>query len=76
MSVFWGVAEGLLLLIIGVFNVWLSRSLHYEVNPVTVLLSRLLGGAGRARILILVLGVLCILFGVVGIISAVTATPQ
>jgi hypothetical protein len=74
MTVFWGLAEGLLLLIIGVYNVWLSRSLRYEDNPVTAWLSRLLGGAGRARILTLVLGVLCILFGVVGIIRAVTAT--
>jgi len=74
MSVFWGVAEGLLLLIIGVYNVWLSRSLRYEDNTVTAGLSRLLGGAGRARVLTLVLGVLCILFGAVGIIRAVTAS--
>jgi len=73
MSVFWGLAEGLLLLIIGVYNVWLTRSLRYEDNEVTVWLSRLLGGAGRARILTLVLGVLCILFGLIGMIRAVTA---
>ena len=73
MSVFWGVTEGLLLLIIGVYNVWLSRSLRYEDNPVTAGLSRLLGGAGRARVLTVVLGVLCILLGLVGFIRAVTA---
>ena len=72
MNVFWGLAEGLLLVLIGVYNVWLARSLHYEDNLVTAGLSRLLGGAGRARILTVVLGVLCILFGV---IRAVTATP-
>ena len=74
MSAFWGLAEGLLLLLIGVYNVWLSRSLRYEDNPVTGWLSRLLGGAGRARILTMVLGVLCILFGVIGVVRAVTAT--
>jgi hypothetical protein len=63
MGVFWGVAEGLLLLLIGVYNVWLSRSLRYDDNPVTAGLSRLSGGAGRARVLTLVLGMLCILLG-------------
>jgi hypothetical protein len=72
MSVFWGLAEGLLLVLIGVYNVWLARSLRYEDNPVTAWLSRLLGGAGRARILTGGLGVLCILLGV---IRAVTAMP-
>jgi hypothetical protein len=33
-----------------------------------------LGGAGRARILTVILGVLCILFGLIGMIRAVTAT--
>jgi hypothetical protein len=72
-SGFWSLAEGLLLLLIGVYNVWLSLSLRYEDNPVTAGLSRFLGGAGRARILTLVLAVLCVLLGVVGMIRAVTA---
>ena len=75
MSVFWALAEGLLLVLIGVYNVWLSRSLRYEDNPVTAGLSRLLGGAGHARNLTLVLGGLCILFGVVGIIRAFDLLP-
>jgi hypothetical protein len=73
MTDFWALAEGLLLLLIGVYNVWLSRSLRYEDNPVTAWLSRLLGGAGRARILTLVLAVFCILLGVVGMIRGVGA---
>jgi hypothetical protein len=78
MNVFWGLvwllSQGLLLLLIGVYNVWLSRTLRYEDNPFTGWLSRLLGGAGRARTLTLVAGVLCILFGLIGIIRVVTAT--
>ena len=71
---YWGILSGVFLVIIGAFNVWLSRSPHHEVNPVTVLLSRLLGGVGRARTLILVLGVLCVLLGAVGVIFAATGT--
>jgi hypothetical protein len=71
---YWDILSGMLLVIVGAFNVWPSRSPHFEVNPVTVLLSRWLGRVGRARILILVLGALCILLGVVGIIFAVTGT--
>jgi hypothetical protein len=74
MNVFWGLLEGLLLLLIGVYNVWLARSLRYEDNPFTGWLSRLLGGAGRARTITLVAGVLCILFGLIGMIRVVTAT--
>jgi hypothetical protein len=69
---YWDIRSGVLFVIIGSFNVWLSPSPHFEVNPVTVLLSRWLGGVGRARVLILVLGVFCVLLGVVGIIFAVT----
>jgi hypothetical protein len=71
---YWDILSGMLLAIVGAFNVWLSRSPHFEVNPVTVLLSRWLGRVGRARTLILVLGVLCVLLGVVGIIFTVTGT--
>jgi hypothetical protein len=56
------------------YNVWLSRSVHFEVNPVTVLLSRLLGRVGRARFLTLGLGVLCVLLGVVAGVFAGTDT--
>ncbi len=64
---YWGILFGVLLIIIGAYNVWLSRSAHFEVNPFTVLLSRWLGGFGRTRTLMLVLGVLCVLLGVLGI---------
>ncbi len=73
---YWDILSGMLLAIVGAFNVWLSRSPHFEVNPVTVLLSRWLGGVGRARALILVLGVLCVVLGVVGIISAATGMQE
>ncbi len=56
------------------YNVRLSRSVHFEVNPVTVLLSRLLGRVGRARFLTLGLGVLCVLLGVVAGVFAGTDT--
>jgi hypothetical protein len=56
------------------YNVWLSRSVHFEVNPVTILLSRLLGRVGRARFLTLGLGVLCVLLGVVAGVFAGTDT--
>jgi hypothetical protein len=71
---YWGILSGVLLVIVGAYNVWLSSSPHFEDNPVTVLLSRWLGGVGRTRTLILVLGVVCVLFGVVGIIFAVTGS--
>ncbi len=63
---YWGILSGVLLTIIGVYNVWLSRAQHFEVNPFTALLSRWLGGVGRTRTLILVLGMFCVLLGVVG----------
>ena len=62
------IVAGTLLAIIGVYNVWLYRSSHFETNPFTALLSRWLGGVGRARALILVAGGLCTLFGTIGII--------
>jgi hypothetical protein len=74
MSVFWNLVEGLFLLIIGVYNVWLSLSRHFDANPLTDWLSRLLGGVGRARTLVLVLGAFCMMLGVVGMIFAVTGT--
>jgi hypothetical protein len=74
MSVFWNLVEGLFLLIIGVYNVWLSRSRHFDANPLTAWLSRLLGGVGSARTLVLVLGAFCMMLGVVGMIFAVTGT--
>ena len=64
----------MLLMTIVAYNVWLSRSVHFEVNPVTVLLSRLLGSVGRARFLTLGLGVLCVLLGVVAGVFAGTDT--
>jgi hypothetical protein len=74
MSVFWGILEGLFLLIIGVYNVWLSRSRQYESNPVTIWLSRLFRGVNRARTFTLVIGLFCILLGVVGMVFTVTGT--
>ena len=71
---YWDILSGLLLAIIGAYNVWLSRSSHFEGNPFTVSLSRWLGGVGRARTLVLVAGGLCALFGVVGIIFGVSGT--
>jgi hypothetical protein len=71
---YWDILSGVLLTIIGAYNVWLSRSSHFEVNAFTVLLSRLLGGVGRARSLILVAGIFCALIGVVDIIFGVTGT--
>jgi hypothetical protein len=71
---YWGILSGILLVIVGAYNVWLSRSPHFEVNPFTVWLSRWLGGVGRTRTLILLLGVFCVLLGVVGIIFAMTDT--
>ncbi len=71
---YWDVLSGVLLMIIGAYNVWLSRSVHFEVNPVTVLLSRLLGRVGRARFLTLGLGVFCVLLGVVDVAFAGTDT--
>lgn len=68
---YWDIFAGALLAIIGVYNVWLSRSSHFETNPFTASLSRWLGGVGRARTLILVVGGLCTLFGVISIISGV-----
>jgi hypothetical protein len=73
---YWDILTGVLLTIIGAYNVWLSRSSHFEVNPFTVLLSRWLGGVGRARTLILVAGALCALFGVVRIIFGVNGTQE
>jgi hypothetical protein len=73
---YWDILSGVLLTIIGVYNVWLSRSSHFEVNPFTVSLSRWLGGVGRTRTLILVASVLCALFGVVGIIFGVSGTQE
>lgn len=71
MTDYWGLLSGVLLLILGAYNVWLSRSpRHYEDNP----LSRWLGGVGRARTLSLVAGIICLLLGVYGVISAVTGT--
>lgn len=69
---YWDILSGVLLIIIGAYNVWLSRSAHFEANPLTAWLSRLLRGVGLARVLILVIGVFCLLIGVVGIILAVT----
>jgi hypothetical protein len=66
---YWDIFAGALLVIIGVYNLWLSRSSHFEINPFTVSLSRWLGGVGRARTLVLVAGGLCTLFGVLSIIS-------
>jgi hypothetical protein len=71
---YWDMLSGVLFIIIGAYNVWLSRSTQFEVNPVTVLLSRLVGGVGRARILTLAMGVFCLLLGVVEIIFGVTAS--
>lgn len=74
MEVLWGLLEGLFLLIIGVYNVWLSQSRHFEDNPVTRWISRLFGRVNRARIFILGLGLFCALLGVVGMIFTVTDT--
>ena len=70
MSVLWDLLSGVILIVIGAYNVWLSRSAHFEANPVTVGISRLIRGVGRARTFILVLGVFCLLLGVIGIILA------
>jgi hypothetical protein len=71
---FWDMLSGVLFIIIGAYNVCLSRSTQFEVNPVTVLLSRLVGGVGRARILTLAIGMFCLLLRVVEIIFGVTAS--
>ena len=71
---YWDILSGVLLTIVGAYNVWLSRSSHFEVNPFTVLLSRFLGGVGRARTLILGAGIFCALIGVVDIIFGVAGT--
>jgi hypothetical protein len=73
---YWDMLSGVLFIIIGAYNVWLSRSTQFEVNPVTVLLSRLVGGVGRARVLTLVIGVFCLLLGVVEIIFGVTGSVR
>ncbi len=67
---YWDILSGVLLTIIGAYNVWLSRSAHFEANPFTAWLSRMLKGVGRARFLTLVIGVFCLLIGVVSIIVA------
>ena len=46
---YWDIFAGASLAIIGVYNVWLSRSSYFETNPFTTLLSRWLRGVGRAR---------------------------
>ena len=71
---YWDIVSGVLLMIIGAYNIWLSRSRQFEVNPVTVLLSRLLRKVSRARFLTMGLGVFCVLLGVVDIVFAVTDT--
>jgi hypothetical protein len=68
---YWNIFAGTVLAIIGVYNIWLSRSTHFETNPFTTSLSRWLGGVGRARTLVLVAGGLCTLFGIISIISGV-----
>jgi hypothetical protein len=71
---YWDILSGVLLMLIGAYNVWLSRSTQFEVNPVTVLLSRLLRRVSRARFMTLVLGLFCLLLGVVDIIFALADT--
>jgi hypothetical protein len=71
---YWDILSGVLLVLIGAYNVWLSRSTQFEVNPVTVLLSRLLRRVSRARFMTLVLGLFCLLLGVVDIIFALADT--
>jgi hypothetical protein len=66
---YWDFLAGVLLIIIGAYNVWLSRSPRYEDNPFTAWISRWLGG-GRARALTLIIGMLCVLLGVVGVVFA------
>jgi hypothetical protein len=68
---YWAILSGLLLLTLGAYNVWLSRSPRYEDNPFTAWISRWLG-ASRARTLTLVAGIICLLLGVYGVVSAVT----
>jgi hypothetical protein len=72
-SVFWNLAAGVLLLIIGAFGVWLYRSPRFEDNPFAALLSRWLG-VGGARILMLAAGIICLLLGIFSVVSAVTGT--
>ena len=71
---YWDILSGVLLMLIGAYNVWLSRSRQFEVNPVTVLLSRLLRRVSRARFMTLVLGLFCLLLGVVDIVFALADT--
>jgi hypothetical protein len=71
---YWDILSGVLLVLIGAYNVWLSRSTQFEVNPVTVLLSRLLRRVSRARFMTLVLGLFCLILGVVDIIFALADT--
>jgi hypothetical protein len=71
---YWDILSGVLLMLIGAYNVWLSRSTQFEVNPVTVLLSRLLRRVNHARFMTLVLGLFCLLLGVVDIIFALADT--
>jgi hypothetical protein len=71
---YWDILSGVLLMLIGAYNVWLSRSTQFEVNPVTVLLSRLLRRVSRARFMTLVLGLFCLILGVVDIIFALADT--
>ena len=73
---YWDLLSGVLFIIIGAYNVWLSRSTQFEVNPVTVLLSRLVGGVGRARGPTPVIGVFRLLLGVVEIIFGVTGSVR
>jgi hypothetical protein len=72
-SVFWNLATGVLFLVLGTYNVWLSRSPRFEDNPFAALLSRWLG-VGGARILMLAAGIICLLLGIFSVISAVTGT--
>lgn len=73
MSVYWAVS-GVFLLIVGVANVWLSRSPRYEDNAVSAWLSRWLGGEGRPRTLSLVAGIICLLLGGYSVALAVMGT--
>ncbi len=74
MTDYWALLSGVLLLILGAYNVWLSRSTRrHEDNPFTAWMSRWLG-VGRARTLTLVAGIICLLIGVYGVVSAVTGT--
>jgi hypothetical protein len=69
---YWDLLAGVLLTAVGAYNLWVSRSAHFEANPVTAGLSRLLSGVGRARFITLVAGVFCVILGVVNIIFGVT----